>query len=478
LQKFEIQYSRRNFETAYSLEAGAVIRKNAKSEADKLKRLKEVAVLRSRGWDQVAIAECLGMSQSAVSKALNEALRYVPPLLCARNPVCNFDGAEKIASRLLRDEERKLKASLDKLAEFHKNWVAPDVHVDYAGRYEEPPEGLPEGSFDMSSWDDAVVAWGKTVAEPIFKVISRAHSIGICWGRQIRSVVNGIKELNPPKRGEKDAAIVAPMWGQRLTLYTQRGDTVFKNHVDLSSNQLAADLASALNSDDLDKYKYYMPVFDLIPVNEAVLRLKKPPSSMEGLHDYWRKEGLCGSEIDEETEDVVFPRTLRKIFEESIDVYNDVFGSNNKDAFANKMEAVIASVGASGHRAFSPTKDYGNIPWEWLEECVLGDIGGVFLPKPDKELPKGRDKAVVAWQCKQLSYYWTGVSEDHLAKCAKRARARRGGPPGVIVLAVGARRAKVTLECMKKNIINHLVVDTGHAEELRKLVDSELRAAQ
>ena len=63
---------------------------------------------------------------------------------------------------------------------------------------------------------------------------------------------------------------------------------------------------------------------------------------------------------------------------------------------------------------------------------------------------------------------WTGIKEPHFPRCALRAR--ENNLPGVTVLAVGAVRAKIVLQCLKLGLINHLILDTDCADELHNLL--------
>jgi DNA-binding transcriptional regulator LsrR (DeoR family) len=427
---------------------------------DKLKLLKRVAVLRSQGWDQASIAESLGVSQSAVSKLLDKALHGDPPLLRESLPICVFDDADMIARDLM--DTRELEDRLRELAKL-EGWVrVPNVRTYSAGPYGEPTEQQEEQGQGLREWDEAVVRWGKAVSKPVFDLLSGSETIGICWGRQIRSVVDGMHALGQKARSP---VRVAPMWGQRLTLEPEKYDTVFTNHLKLGCNSLAADLATALNGNTINPYEYFMPVFDLIPICSII--------SFDNLTEYqlkaYRKK--LKKELDDYKDSVMDLRNKLN----TIDTYNNVFGYD-RTAFARRMQTVIAAVGASGRGAFGRGEKYGNIPRQWLKDCILGDIGGVLLPKPSDELPMGRNEAVVRWQFRLFRYHWTGVRRLDLKACARRAD--RDGHPGVIVLAVGWRRAPVTLACMRQGLVNHLFADNVHAQQLQRLVESELQAVR
>jgi len=77
---------------------------------------------------------------------------------------------------------------------------------------------------------------------------------------------------------------------------------------------------------------------------------------------------------------------------------------------------------------------------------------------------------VFANRCDYLdpALVWTGVKETHFRRCA--VRARENSLPGVTVLAVGAVRAEIVLQCVKRGLVNYLVLDSDCAEKLASLV--------
>jgi hypothetical protein len=91
---------------------------------------------------------------------------------------------------------------------------------------------------------------------------------------------------------------------------------------------------------------------------------------------------------------------------------------------------------------------------------AFGDLGGAFIINPaankaDREYVEAVNKR------------WTGIKEPHFRRCALRAR--ENNLPGVTVLAVGAVRAQIVLQCLKLGLINHLILDTDCADELQGL---------
>src|SRR5205085_2380645 len=91
---------------------------------------------------------------------------------------------------------------------------------------------------------------------------------------------------------------------------------------------------------------------------------------------------------------------------------------------------------------------------EQLQDRVVGDIGGVFLPRT------ARDRVV-----RGINERWTGVRLEHILRCA-RAAARDHTRAGVIVLAVGAAKAQVTLDSVRAGLITELIIDHDLAQAL------------
>jgi hypothetical protein len=65
---------------------------------------------------------------------------------------------------------------------------------------------------------------------------------------------------------------------------------------------------------------------------------------------------------------------------------------------------------------------------------------------------------------------WTGVKMGHLQDCARRALNRTPDrAPGVIVLAIGANKATVVYEALRKGLIQHLFTDEDLADRLEQI---------
>jgi DNA-binding transcriptional regulator LsrR (DeoR family) len=127
------------------------------------------------------------------------------------------------------------------------------------------------------------------------------------------------------------------------------------------------------------------------------------------------------------------------------------------------LDAILTSVGSNEQPGRFWSGEFfrqGEIDLPKLCRGAFGDLGGALIINPaankaDREYVEAVNKR------------WTGIKEPHFRRCALRAR--ENNLPGVTVLAVGAVRAEVVLQCLKLGLINHLILDTDCADELHKM---------
>jgi len=97
-----------------------------------------------------------------------------------------------------------------------------------------------------------------------------------------------------------------------------------------------------------------------------------------------------------------------------------------------------------------------------LKQLVLGDISGVLIPKAGLKTSGKREIA-------RIEKRWTGLKQDHLKRCAIRAKERQS--PGVIVASLGRNKAEIVSACISRGFINHLLIDQDLADELPRWLD-------
>jgi DNA-binding transcriptional regulator LsrR (DeoR family) len=135
-------------------------------------------------------------------------------------------------------------------------------------------------------------------------------------------------------------------------------------------------------------------------------------------------------------------------------------GGQKQRPLIQEMDSIITSVGSAYQNSGDPwigemTSREG-ITKEQLDRLAVGDIGGVFLPRPDL---KGKHA-----QLEDLNARWTGPKLEHFQRCAKAASG--GAAPGVIVLAIGRWKANVICECVRLGLVSELIIDHELARAL------------
>lgn len=247
-----------------------------------------------------------------------------------------------------------------------------------------------------------------------------AKQVGIAWGFTLSAVLGAMKELG--QRAGRRRVDVIPICGEPLGF--DAGDD--------SSSRLAAALADMLNSEG------------------------KHAKSLAGI------PAIIPQDFSQ-TEIAAIKRLLKKapgyveIFEHS-----EKAGNKHKP-LVEQIDTLITSVG-SWRMASLELKKVGDLDPAQIDQ-LLGDIGGVLLPKnPDGE-------AAVA----KIRELWTGLKMEHIESLALRAKQsaeKFSGvhiSPGVIVLASGANKAQIIFEAVKRGIVNRIICNWQTSDELCRL---------
>lgn len=457
---------------------------------DRFELMRKAAFLASEGWQQHAIARKLAISQGTVSQLLSRAkkdglLLTVPDFRCTR------EERESLRDELYL-EEGELQEKLHHVASLRtQRWeIVPELHVYHSTEaLNEAQETLdPQDARMAEAWDNAVVGWAGNAAPDVWQLLIRCRTCGVAWGRQCRGIVDALDRMR--RRFMKDPpqheVHVAPLWGPRWTTARSVDDTVFCNHIKLSSNALAEDLTLILARGNRRIFEEYeLAGIDLVPFTEVALDGDEDVRLSED-DERWEQEL---SHID----------TYRRDLEEYCPGYKRTFGQGKWDGekrrferdeywrivpndddsrgLAGKLDGILMSCGPSGtSRSFPPSKEtYGGVNSKWLKDTTIGDLGGVIFATEDIERepldgpsPEARRKR----QFERLRQHWLGVTEEHLRSVADRAVEK--GLPGNIVLAVGTRRRDIVTHSIKRSLINHLFVDHTLADALNDWLDEQL----
>jgi DNA-binding transcriptional regulator LsrR (DeoR family) len=145
--------------------------------------------------------------------------------------------------------------------------------------------------------------------------------------------------------------------------------------------------------------------------------------------------------------------------------YSEIFGS--RKPLINQVDSLLTAVGTARQpmgfmhaellKAGSrPRKELTSAA---LAKLVVGDIGGVLLPRP------GLGAAGRA-EVEALNAMWTGANLSHLKRIAQQAS--RSTRPGVIVATMGEDRAESLAQAIRDGLVNELIVDRPLASALAR----------
>ena len=378
-------------------------RKKRTQPRDVVLEAQAAAWLYSQGNDQARIGAVLGVSQGEVSRLLGVARREgwlqmrceLPAGAVGAVEQLVFAGRRELGERLAREAERHGAAPVRELRIFHSGSEATD------------PAG----------WDARLQRFGRLAAGRVQELLPRLRLAGVTWGKTIARLVDGLRQLNPqPPRLPAPVQFV-PLTGEPLTYPDP----------ETSSSTLAHRLSEIVNG-------AAQPFHSLAAV-PAFIPAKFAPQSRKTIRDFIAE--IAG--------------------------YRVIFEGTGKGAAAPKplvdrLDGIITGVGTvsagvSG-RLLDDRLVAEGVTKDQVQERVIGDIGGVFLPR------SARDGVV-----RGINDRWTGVRLEHIAGCAQAA-ARDGDRAGVVVVAIGRAKAPPLLECVRGGLINELIIDHDLAQAL------------
>ncbi|PZX11881.1 DNA-binding transcriptional regulator LsrR (DeoR family) [Palleronia aestuarii] len=333
-----------------------------------------------------------GLSQSHVSRLLTHAER-AGYLVVERR--LSDDALDEDDRRALRDLLAPA-GLIERLTTFCEavGQATPNVVVHQSG------PGTTEGAMALRRR-----RFGRAAAGGLATLLRDQALVGVAWGRTLGAVVDGIAHSKAPRPVRGDIEIV-PVCAELLTV-PQR---------DLSSSRIAERLFDVLVSDrrpvpQLTGFPAYVPRHYDGPAREAIWRLiRDAPNYDRILH--------------------------------------------GPDSLAGRMDALLTAVGHTELLVLGGLDDLlraAGMRAEELHRLVIGDIGGILVPRPDAT--QG-DREVIA----ELNAMWTGISLDQVTTIARRARL--GSPAaGVVVFALRSDRAPTLVEVVRQGLASHLVID-------------------
>ena len=141
------------------------------------------------------------------------------------------------------------------------------------------------------------------------------------------------------------------------------------------------------------------------------------------------------------------------------------------------MDTAIVSIGtterpgAKGNPNFHVSKKMimdAGFPEDQHEKAYLGDIGGVWLKRPNLSDTPKRTADTNLEYTKLIEDRWMGVTFEHLKKCVENASATDS--VGVIAIAAGKERGEALIEALRSTLLNRLIIDSDLAEHLNATI--------
>jgi DNA-binding transcriptional regulator LsrR (DeoR family) len=393
-------------------------------KADRLEIL-AAAYLYGQQQTEEAIGRSLGLSQSVVSRLIKIARRE--GILQTKTTFIKELGEDELARILARVRPVELQESLSRVSVKGSKLPGPVLHV------------YPSHSRNTSvaAWRHRIDEFANACAKDLLEVLAPASLIGVSWGNTLASAIAAMEKTVPARRATQQRARMAiPLIGEPLGL----------NISQHSSSVLAARLGEALNPDAEPGKTHSLslaPVPALIPAD------------------------MTESEI----------AAIRKLIGR-ITAYRAIFGPDGRAPseghenapLIRRIDAVLTSTSTHewplGFDDDSLIRTAG-VPREQLNDLVIGDLCGAVIPRPNLD---GKAKAEV----ESILRRWTGVKISQLRDCALRSQT---GGPGVIVLAIGANKAQVVFEAVRRGLVQHLFTDQDLADELEEHCSATFRTA-
>lgn len=273
---------------------------------------------------------------------------------------------------------------------------------------------IPDGDAGMR----ALERFGAEAAALVRQIVEAGNVCGVSWGQTISAVVSGIeRSLLASPRDEGDSRFInfVPVVGEFPgTLPTQT-----------SASSLALRLTHAFNREKAAGHSYSLAGLPaLIPADFGSDEIAVVDRLAYRTHAYRAIFGADAARSHREDED---------------------------PPLINRLDSVLTSVGPSGQPFGSHADRFLGLAGLTMKQLEGGcDIAGVLL-RP----PKVNGERIM----KTVRERWRGVTMEDLRRCAAKARDRATG--GVVVVAAGANKAETLWDCIREQLVSHVLVDRG-----------------
>ncbi len=377
---------------------------------------------------QQEIARTLHLSQATVSRLIEKARKeFLRDEIRFLKDKIDNQTMEMILRRISRKDLGK---KLEQLSLEHTGKRGPIVRVFSSGSRDDSPAG----------WEARLKVFSQNAAPYVKELLLRADLCGVSWGASLGNIVLALQKLSVPTPWSDT--------GRQIKVIPLCGEPLGNQPTSFSSSNLAADLEQLLNGNNKESLSLGMvPAF--IPAGLTRAELKGVWKLIELVKAY---DEIMGKHA----ENLGHRDSKKNNWEE------------RQAPLVDQLDMVLTSVGPSERLLGYGSSELlrtGDLDIRELQKLVLGDISGVFIPRPDLS-------ASQRVKLKDLSKRWTGIKLEHLKNCSLSSFSSDPlkGKPGIVVVAIGKNKARFIYEGTKLNLINHLVIDDDLEEELERIV--------
>jgi DNA-binding transcriptional regulator LsrR (DeoR family) len=372
------------------------------------------AMMCAAGEKQEEIAKELGLSQSRVSRLL-EDVRKKKGWLRDHLPSLDY---RRIPPPILEAANKGFLASGQLLARVRR-WLPGDqLHFEL--------RVLDEGdTFSMAA------------AERVVELLLRSSNVGVMWGQTLSGVISAISSLQgEPWKQENPNIQCIPLCGDPVFLMSQMEQP-------FSASQLAADLEQMLTGS-----------------------LRPDLPSLSGVSAYIARRYI-GSK-SKTTVDLESALGFMRDFPGYKRIFGETHQPDQSTPMVDRLDTLLTSVGIlnnsdeieipyTGTFIQERLAQEKEISKDELNEWIIGDLGGVLIER-ESEFRKSVN---------MLNEGWTGANLDHYRRIANAAG--EDGHPGVVVIASSRQKAKMIKRIVQDGLVNQLIIDASLADGLRNL---------
>jgi hypothetical protein len=271
-------------------------------------------------------------------------------------------------------------------------------------------------------------------------------TVGVTWGNTVwhlSQALNATSMAHPWR--SHDPVQFVPLCGDPVM------DSL-GHYADRTSSRIASDLSQLLNGTEVrPAWLGLVPAF--IPRDAQELHVRATTRKVKYSE---AKIGNRSPEYSGKRDKETIWRMIKRVPQ-----YPRIFGPADTP-LADDLNMILTASGSTKSLVNVSRSLLALTPCEadLLAQGILGDIGGVVLPRmlpPSVGRPAPESLAIV----NEVSDRWTGIRLRHLKQCASQARSvgdLRGARPGVALLSFRPDRVGVVLEAVKLGLVNHLII--------------------